>query len=80
MNESQQLPLIRNPIPCMPANAPGGCVFSFEWGKDRRDSPDSNMHRKVESFVNMAAEVGGRDGKGGMAHGMRSLGRLASFS
>ncbi|TDZ19167.1 Protein QA-X [Colletotrichum orbiculare MAFF 240422] len=28
----------------------------------------------VESFVNMAAERGGRDGKGGMVHGMRSLG------
>jgi len=74
MNESQQLPLVRNPIPCMPANAPGGCIFSFEWGKDRRDSTNSNMHRKVESFVNMAAEVGGRGGKGGMVHGMRSLG------
>ncbi|PNH31316.1 hypothetical protein BJF96_g5507 [Verticillium dahliae] len=41
---------------------------------DRRDVPDGNMHRKVESFVNMAAEVGGRDGKGAMVHGMRSLG------
>ena len=32
------------------------------------------MHRKVESFVNMAAEIGGRNGRGGMVHGMRSLG------
>jgi myo-inositol-1(or 4)-monophosphatase len=43
-------------------------------GKDRRDRPDSNLHRKVESFVNMAAELGSRDGKGGMVHGVRSLG------
>ena len=32
------------------------------------------MHRKIDSFLNMAAEVGGRDGKGGMVHGVRSLG------
>ncbi|KAI1347111.1 inositol monophosphatase [Xylaria sp. FL0043] len=74
LNGNQQLPLIRNPIPPMPARAPGGCIFSCEWGKDRRDTPDGNLHRKVESFVNMAAEVGGRDGKGGMVHGVRSLG------
>ncbi|KAK3626374.1 hypothetical protein LTR56_019849 [Elasticomyces elasticus] len=58
----------------MPAAAPKGCVFSCEWGKDRRDRPDSNLHKKVESFVNMAAELGSRDGKGGMVHGVRSLG------
>jgi hypothetical protein len=75
LNEKQQLPLVRNSIPPMPVNAPSGCVFSCEWGKDRRDRPDSNMHRKVESFVNMAAEIGSRDGRGGMVHGMRSLGR-----
>lgn len=74
LNETQQLPLIRNPVPPLPARAPGGCIFSCEWGKDRRDTPDGNMQRKVESFVNMAAEVGGRDGKGGMVHGVRSLG------
>ena len=32
------------------------------------------MHRKIESFVNMAAEIGGRQGRGGMVHGVRSLG------
>ncbi|KAH9810067.1 Protein qutG [Teratosphaeria destructans] len=74
LNETQQLPLVRNPIPPMPANAPKGCVFSCEWGKDRRDIPDGNLHHKVESFMNMAAELGGRDGKGGMVHGVRSLG------
>jgi myo-inositol-1(or 4)-monophosphatase len=74
LNEKRQLPLIRSPIPPMPANAPSQCIFSCEWGKDRRDIPDGNMHRKIESFVNMAAEIGGRDGKGGMVHGMRSLG------
>ncbi|KAF9869684.1 inositol monophosphatase [Colletotrichum karsti] len=71
MNETQRLPLVLSPLP---ANAPSGCVFSCEWGKDRRDTPDGNMHRKVESFMNMAAERGGRGGKGGMVHGVRSLG------
>jgi hypothetical protein len=65
LNETQRLPLIRDPVPPMPANAPGGCIFSCEWGK----------YRKVDSFLNMAAEVGGRGGKGGMVHGVRSLGR-----
>ncbi|QKX62176.1 uncharacterized protein TRUGW13939_09334 [Talaromyces rugulosus] len=75
LNETTPLPLIRNPsIPPMPANAPGKCVFSCEWGKDRRDSPGGNMHKKIDSFVNMAAERGGRDGLGGMVHGVRSLG------
>ncbi|KAK3904579.1 inositol monophosphatase [Staphylotrichum tortipilum] len=74
LNETQRLPLVRNPVPPMPANAPGGCVFSCEWGKDRRDVPDGNLARKVDSFLNMAAEVGGRGGKGGMVHGVRSLG------
>ncbi|KAE8859934.1 hypothetical protein PTNB29_07165 [Pyrenophora teres f. teres] len=73
-NETQRLPLMRNPIPPMPEKAPSGCIFSCEWGKDRRDVPDGNMHRKIESFVNMAAEIGGRQGRGGMVHGVRSLG------
>lgn len=37
------------------------------------------MHRKVGSFMNMAAEIGGRGGKGGMVHGVRSLGRYFSL-
>ncbi|CZT52739.1 related to inositol monophosphatase [Rhynchosporium secalis] len=45
-----------------------------EWGKDRRDVEGGNMRRKIGSFMNIAAEIGGRDGKGGMVHGMRSLG------
>ena len=76
LNETQRLPLVRSPrIPPMPANAPGGCVFSCEWGKDRRDAEGGNLARKVESFVNMAGGVGGGGGKGGMVHGVRSLGR-----
>lgn len=51
LNETQQLPLIRNPIPPIPPHAPKGCILSVEWGKDRRDTPDGNLHRKVESFV-----------------------------
>ncbi|KAH7014339.1 inositol monophosphatase [Microdochium trichocladiopsis] len=75
LNGTQRLPLIRTPqIPAIPDRAPGGCIFSCEWGKDRRDTPDGNMHRKIESFMNMAAELGGRGGKGGMVHGVRSLG------
>lgn len=74
LNGTQRLPLLRNPIPPMPVNAPQSCVFACEWGKDRRDRPDGNLYRKVESFVNMAAEVGGREGKGGMVHGVRCLG------
>jgi myo-inositol-1(or 4)-monophosphatase len=70
----QRLPLVRDPIPPLPPNAPKGCIFSCEWGKDRRDTPGGNMHRKVSSFMNMAAEIGGREGKGGMVHGVRSLG------
>lgn len=69
------LPLVNNPKQVLPANAPKGCIFSCEWGKDRRDAQGGNMWRKVNSFVNMAAEVGGRSGKGGMVHGVRSLGR-----
>lgn len=75
LNEGQRLPLVRDPVPPLPAQAPDGCIFSCEWGKDRRDVLDGNLHRKVESFVTMAAEVSGRGGKGGMVHGVRSLGR-----
>ncbi|KAK3322051.1 inositol monophosphatase [Apodospora peruviana] len=75
LNEQQRLPLIREPaVPAMPKNAPAGCVFSCEWGKDRKDKPDGNLLRKVESFLTMAADVEGRGGKGGMVHGVRSLG------
>ncbi|EAW07689.1 inositol monophosphatase family protein [Aspergillus clavatus NRRL 1] len=74
LNGKRRLPLIRNPIPPMPAGAPSKCIFSCEWGKDRRDIPDGNMARKIESFANMAAELGARGGKGGMVHGVRSLG------
>lgn len=69
------LPYVNNPKQILPANAPKGCIFSCEWGKDRRDIPEGNMHRKIDSFMNMAAEIGGRGGKGGMVHGVRSLGR-----
>jgi myo-inositol-1(or 4)-monophosphatase len=75
-NETQPLPFLTPPPP-LPANAPRGCIFSCEWGKDRRDVPEGNLYRKSESFLNMAAEVGGRGGKGGMVHGVRSLGSAA---
>jgi myo-inositol-1(or 4)-monophosphatase len=72
---ARKLPYINQPKKPIPANAPKGCVFGCEWGKDRRDLPGGNMTRKVESFVNLATEIGGRGGKGGMVHGVRSLGR-----
>ncbi|KAL7656028.1 hypothetical protein ACMYSQ_005159 [Aspergillus niger] len=75
LNEKRRLPLIRNPtIPPMPSNAPSKCILSCEWGKDRRDIADGNLYRKIESFLNLTAEVGSRGGKGGMVHGVRSLG------
>jgi len=69
------LPLVNSPKAPLRADAPKGCIFSCEWGKDRRDVLDGNLHRKMGSFLNMAAEIGGRGGKGGMVHGVRSLGR-----
>ncbi|EFY96657.1 inositol monophosphatase family protein [Metarhizium robertsii] len=73
-NEQHQLPLVRNPIPPLPEAAPSGCTFACEWGKDRREGPDGNLNRKVNSFLKMAMERKGRGGRGGMVHGVRSLG------
>lgn len=72
LNETTSLPLI--PGRPFPKDSPSKCVFSCEWGKDRRDVAGGNMHRKVDSFMNMAAERSGRGGLGGMVHGVRSLG------
>jgi len=69
------LTYVKSPKEVRPKDAPQGCIFSCEWGKDRRDVEGGNMHRKIGSFMNMAAEIGGRGGKGGMVHGVRSLGR-----
>ncbi|KAJ6504096.1 protein qutG [Mycena vitilis] len=70
---STPLPLM-SPPPPLPIDAPKGCLFFGEYGKDRRDSPQSNLTKKAANFVNMATEIGGRGGKGGMVHGIRSLG------
>ena len=61
----------------IPADAPKGCLFTAEWGKARSDAPTSNLTKKVNTLWNMAAEIGGRGGKGGMVHGLRSLGSAA---
>lgn len=74
LNETTPLPLDRTPIPPMPPGAPKGCILSCEWGKDRRDIPEGNLQRKINSFQNLATELGGRNGKGGHVHGVRSLG------
>ncbi|CAK7232306.1 hypothetical protein SCUCBS95973_008215 [Sporothrix curviconia] len=72
------LPLLQKPTPPpLPANTPSGCIFSCEWGKDRRDIPGGNLARKVESFVTMATERSGKGGRGGMVHGVRSMGSAA---
>ncbi|RDW64053.1 hypothetical protein BP5796_10555 [Coleophoma crateriformis] len=73
----KKLPLINGPKAVLGPQAPKGCIFGCEWGKDRRDVEGGNMMRKIGSFINMAAEIGGRGGKGGMVHGVRSLGRSA---
>lgn len=70
----RSLPL-QSPAPPIPQNAPKGCTLAVEWGKQRSDVPGGNLERKVNSFWNLAAELGGRGGKGGMVHGVRSLGR-----
>ena len=75
LNESLRLPLLGDKgVGPIPREAPMKCIFSCEWGKDRRDVVHGNMHRKVDSFVNMASEAEGRGGLGGMVHGVRSLG------
>ncbi|KPI36835.1 Protein qutG [Cyphellophora attinorum] len=74
LNESTRLPLLGKNIGPLPKDAPRRCIFACEWGKDRRDSKESNLGRKVDSFLTMATEPSGRDGLGGMVHGVRSLG------
>ncbi|SCZ96398.1 BZ3500_MvSof-1268-A1-R1_Chr8-2g10167 [Microbotryum saponariae] len=61
----------------IPPEAPKGFLFLAEWGKARADHPGSNLSKKVATLHNFAAEIGGRGGKGGMVHGMRSLGSAA---
>ncbi|KAF5133517.1 Protein qutG [Metarhizium anisopliae] len=78
-NEQHQLPLVRNPIPPLPEAAPSGCTFACEWGKDRREGPEGNLNRKVISFLKMAMERKGRGGRGGMVHGVRSLGSMLNM-
>ncbi|GAA5833181.1 hypothetical protein JCM5353_009051 [Sporobolomyces roseus] len=71
------VPLPYLPPQPIPSDAPKGCLFLAEWGKARSDAPTSNLTKKVNSLWNFAAEIGGRDGKGGMVHGVRSLGSAA---
>ncbi|GAA6060632.1 hypothetical protein JCM10212_006383 [Sporobolomyces blumeae] len=71
------VPLPYLPPQPIPHDAPKGCLFLAEWGKARSDSPTSNLTKKVNSLWNFAAEIGGRGGKGGMVHGVRSLGSAA---
>ncbi|KAF7856003.1 hypothetical protein EAF04_009959 [Stromatinia cepivora] len=55
-------------------NLKGKRKLPCEWGRDRRDIEGGNLRKKIDSFVNLASEIGGRGGKGGMVHGVRSLG------
>ncbi|KAN0060497.1 hypothetical protein ACQY0O_007828 [Thecaphora frezii] len=70
-----RLPL--GPLRPLGASAPSGLLIASEWGKDRRDTPTSNLNRKANTFLNLASAVGGRGGKGAQVHGIRSLGSAA---
>lgn len=70
LNRSVQLPLQSQTFP---TDAPKGCIFACEWGKDRRNIPELNLSRKIASFVNMAAQSGSNS-LPGMCHGVRSMG------
>lgn len=48
-----ELPII-SPPPPLPSNAPNGCLYLSEWGKDRRPGDNMNLAKKRESFYNMA--------------------------
>ena len=65
------LPLITPPPP-LPEDAPKGCLFLSEWGKNRSAA---NLAKVSNNFINMA--MGTSDKGGGMVHGIRSLGRQA---
>ncbi len=78
LNETTSLPLLGKAIPPMLLNAPQKGIFSCEWGKHRWVLYEGNLYRKVDIFFNMAAKTGGREGKGGMVHGVRSLGRATA--
>lgn len=71
------VPLPYLPPSPIPVDAPKGCLFTAEWGKARSDAPGSNLTKKVNTIWNFAGEIGGRGGKGGMVHGIRSLGSAA---
>lgn len=62
--ESTKLPYVSPPAP-FPSQAPKGCLFACEWGKQRHDDEDGKLSRKVRSFWNMACQYGSRQGKGG---------------
>lgn len=53
-----ELPII-SPPPPLPSNAPNGCLYLSEWGKDRRPGDNMNLAKKRESFYNMAVGSGG---------------------
>lgn len=54
-----ELPII-SPPPPLPSNAPNGCLYLSEWGKDRRPGDNMNLAKKRESFYNMAVGSGGK--------------------
>lgn len=74
---THSVPLPYLPPSPIPPDAPQGCLLAAEWGKARSDGPNSNLTRKVNTLWNFASAVEGRGGKGGMVHGIRSLGSAA---
>lgn len=53
-----ELPII-SPPPPLPKNAPQGCLFLSEWGKDRRPGDSGNLAKKRDSFYRMAVAHSG---------------------
>ncbi|SPO35064.1 related to quinic acid utilisation protein QUTG (inositol-1(or 4)-monophosphatase) [Pseudozyma flocculosa] len=77
-----RLPL--SPLRLLSETAPSGLLVASEWGKDRRPSPEGNLMRKANTFLNLASSrsgidngQGGRKGGGVQVHGIRSLGSAA---
>lgn len=63
--------------PLSAENPPKGLLIASEWGKARSDHPTSNLMRKANTFLNLASEKGGREGRGMQVQGIRSLGSAA---
>lgn len=71
--DSMRLPYIK-PAAQFPPDAPRSLILAAEWGKQRDPRPGGHLARKIDSFLTLVADPASRDGRGGMLHGMRSIG------